>query len=124
MSDELTNDEKEFEGDMSNEMLKDLLVKSYEKIANLRLALGATQTQEIDFRDDVAKMVYPSMILQSTTYEGAAEDAYRAADKLLRVRETGMSYDSDIIMVLKEMKDSSKNDDVFGRTVRRFLTDK
>ena len=121
---ETAKDLKEFEGNMSIEMYQDLLTKSYEKIANLKLALGATQSLEIDLRDNIAKTVYPTFLLQSTSNEQAAEDSYRAADKLLRVRETGKSYDSDVIVLFKEMRDNSPNDEVFGRTVRNFLTDK
>ena len=121
---EVAKDLEEFEGNMSVEMYQDLLTKSYEKIANLKLALGATQSLEIDLRDNIAKTVYPTFLLQSTSNEQAAEDSYRAADKLLRVRETGKSYDSDVIALFKEMRDSSPNDEVFGRTVRNFLTDK
>ena len=121
---EVAKDLEEFEGNMSVEMYQDLLTKSYEKIANLKLALGATQSLEIDLRDNIAKTVYPTFLLQSTSNEQAAEDSYRAADKLLRVRETGKSYDSDVIALFKEMRDNSPNDEVFGRTVRNFLTDK
>ena len=121
---EVAKDLEEFEGNMSVEMYQDLLTKSYEKIANLKLALGATQSLEIDLRDNIAKTVYPTFLLQSTSNEQAAEDSYRAADKLLRVRETGKSYDSDVIALFKEMRDNTPNDETFGRTVRNFLTDK
>jgi len=124
MSEDLEKDQKEFEGNMSEQMYQELLTKSYEKIANLKLALGATQSLEIDLRDNIAKTVYPTFLLQSTSTEQAAQDSYRAADKLLRVRETGVPHDSDLILLLKEMKDSSPNDEVFGRSVRNFLTDK
>jgi hypothetical protein len=124
MCDELEKDQKEFEGNMSIEMYQELLTKSYEKIANLKLALGATHSLEIDLRDNIAKMVYPTFLLQSTSTEQAAEDAYRAADKMLRVRETGVAYDSEIIQLLKEMRDNTPNDQAFGRTIRTFLKDK
>ena len=124
MSDELKKDQEEFEGDMSTQMYQELLTRSYEKIANLRLALGAAQSQEVDLRDRIAANVYPGFLIQSTSTEQAAQDSYRAADKMLRIRESGTSYDTDIINVLKEMRDSSADDTVFGRTVRNFLRDK
>ena len=124
MSDELKKDQEEFEGDMSSQMYQELLTRSYEKIANLRLALGAAQSQEIDLRDRIAASVYPGFLTQATSNEQAAQDAYRAADKMLRVRESGTSYDTDLINVLKEMRDSASDDTKFGRTVRNFLRDK
>ena len=124
MSDELKKDQEEFEGDMSSQMYQELLTRSYEKIANLRLALGAANNQEVDLRDRIAASVYPGFLIQSTSSEQAAQDAYRAADKMLRVRESGTAYDTDLIAVLKEMRDSTIDDTTFGRTVRNFLRDK
>ena len=124
MSDELKKDQEEFEGDMSIQMYQELLTRSYEKIANLRLALGAVQSQEVDLRDRIASNVYPGFLIQSTSSEQAAEDSYRAADRMLRVRESGTSYDTDLIAVLKEMRDNSMTNEVFGRNIRTFLKDK
>jgi len=124
MCKEVERDQEEFEGNMSVQMYQELLTKSYEKIANLKLALGASNSLEVDLRDNIAKTVYPTFLLQSTSTEQAAEDSYRAADKLLRTRETGVAYDSDVIILLKEMRDSSPNDEIFGRTIRTFLNDK
>lgn len=124
MSNEVEKDQKEFEGDMSTQMYQELLTRSYEKIANLKLALGAAQGQEVDLRDRIAASVYPGFLTQATSNEQAAQDAYRAADKMLRVRESGASYDTDLINVLKEMRDSTIDDNAFGRTVRNFLRDK
>lgn len=124
MSNEVEKDQKEFEGDMSTQMYQELLTRSYEKIANLKLALGAAQGQEVDLRDRIAASVYPGFLTQATSNEQAAQDAYRAADKMLRVRESGTSYDTDLISVLKEMRDSTIDDNAFGRTVRNFLRDK
>lgn len=124
MSDELKKDQEEFEGDMSTQMYQELLTRSYEKIANLRLALGAANNQEVDLRDRIAASVYPGFLIQSTSNEQAAEDSYRAADKMLRVRESGTSYDTELINVLKEMRDNSMTNEVFGRNIRTFLKDK
>ena len=124
MSDELKKDQEEFEGDMSTQMYQELLTRSYEKIANLRLALGAANNQEVDLRDRIAANVYPGFLIQSTSNEQAAEDSYRAADKMLRVRESGTAYDTDLIAILKEMRDNSMTNEVFGRNIRTFLKDK
>jgi len=124
MSDELKKDQEEFEGDMSIQMYQELLTRSYEKIANLKLALGAAQGQEVDLRDRIASSVYPGFLIQSTSSEQAAEDSYRAADKMLRVRESGTAYDTDLIAILKEMRDNSMTNEVFGRNIRTFLKDK
>jgi len=124
MSDDLENDQKEFEGNLSSQMYRNLLERSYEKVAGLKQQLEVLQNQTITLRDKTATEVYPGILIQSTSAEQAAVDSYRAADALLRVRETGQSFDSDLTTILKEMRDSSKDDTVFGRTVRNFLNDK
>jgi len=124
MSEDLKKDLEEFEGQISQEIYMKLLGDAYETIANLREALATTKNQEIILRDKIAARVYPTLLLQSTSSEQAAEDAYRAADKMLRVRETGVAFSSDLIKLLKELRDSSKDDTVFGRSVRTFLNDK
>ena len=124
MCKEVERDQEEFEGNMSVQMYQELLTKSYEKIANLKLALGAAQGQEVDLRDRIASSVYPGFLIQSTSNEQAAEDSYRAADKMLRVRESGTAYDTDLIAILKEMRDNSMTNEVFGRNIRTFLKDK
>jgi hypothetical protein len=124
MSEDLKKDLEEFEGQISQEIYMKLLGDAYETIANLREALATTKNQEIILRDKIAARVYPTLLLQSTSSEQAAEDAYRAADKMLRVRETGVAFSSDLIKLLKELRDSSRDDTVFGRSVRTFLNDK
>ena len=83
MSDDLKKDLEEFEGQLTTEMYQDLLGKSYEKIATLRSALATTENQEIVLRDRIATHIYPTMMLQSTSPEQAAQDSYRAADNML-----------------------------------------
>jgi hypothetical protein len=124
MSEDLKKDLEEFEGQISQEIYMKLLGDAYETIANLREALATTKNQEIILRDKIAARVYPTLLSQSTSSEQAAEDAYRAADKMLRVRETGVAFSSDLIKLLKELRDSSRDDTVFGRSVRTFLKDK
>ena len=121
---EVTKNHEEFEGQISVELYRELLERSYEKVAGLKQALAAIQNQTVNLRDRIATKVYPTTLVDASSTEEAAEDAYRAADALLRVRETGRAYDSDLIDLLKQMKDSSETDQVFGRTVRTFLTDK
>ncbi len=123
MSDDLTADDKEFEGQMSEELYRDLLKKAYEKNASLQLTLDTVRRNELGFRDQAAIAMYP-IALEVSTHEEAAVDAYRAADTLLRVRETGQTFESDLITLLKQMRDNSERDEEFGRTVRNFLTDK
>lgn len=122
MSNKVKEDLEEFEGNMKIEVYQELLKKAYEKVSSLELALETVNNVEISFRDETAAKVYPTMLEGSKSFNQAAEDSYRAADMLLRVRETGKTYEADVIQVLNEMKDSSPNDTVFGRTVRRFLT--
>jgi len=124
MSDDLKKDLAEFEGQITEEIYMKLLEDSYANIANLRESLGRTQTQEVGLRDQTAALIYPSMLIQATSAGQAAEDSYRAADVLMRVRESGVAFSSDIIKLLKEMRDSVSTDLEFGRLVRRFLTDK
>ena len=120
----LEEDKKEFEGQMTKELLKDLLEGSYIKIAGLQASLGAAEDQSITLRDQVATKMFPHAMEDSTSLEDAAIDAYRAADALLRVRETGGAYDSDVIDLLKRIRDTSETDQYFGRQVRKFLKDK
>ena len=125
MSDgDLKKDLAEFEGQISEEIYMKLLEDAYKNVAILREALERTRNQEVALRDEIAAKVYPTMILQSTSSEQAAEDSYRAADHLMRIRETGVSFDSEIIKLLKQMRDSTKDDTSFGRSVRTFLNDK
>jgi hypothetical protein len=124
MSEEEKKDQEEFEGQMSSALYKDLLEKSYEKVAGLKQQLIAIQNQTVTLRDKIASAVYPGVLVQSMSSEQAAEDAYRAADALLRVRETGHVFDNDLITLFKEMRDSTPDDVSFGRTIRNFLKDK
>ena len=124
MSDDLETDRQEFEGQMTAEMYRELLERSYEKIAGLKLSLVAAQGQNITLRDEIAKVMFSTAMIDATSLEDAAVDAYRAADALMRVRETGHAFDSDLIGVLKEMRDSNSDDMTFGRSVRTFLKHK
>ncbi len=124
MSDDLKKDLEEFEGQITEEIYMKLLEDSYANVASLRETLTRTHMQEITLRDQTASRVYSSMLIQATSAEQAAEDSYRAADALLRVRETGVAFSSDIIKLLNQMMDNTKDDLEFGRTVRRFLNNK
>ena len=124
MSKELESDQKEFEGQLTIEMYKELLEESYSKVAGLKLSLKAAQVQTVTLRDNIAVRMLPTTMVVSTSLEDAAVDAYRAADALLRVRDHGTSYDSDVIDLLKRMRDTVNDDTVFGRQIRNFLKDK
>lgn len=124
MSDDLKKDLEEFEGQITEEIYMKLLGDAYETIANLREVLGTVRNAEITLRDKIATGVYPSLLLQSTSSDQAAEDAYRAADKMMRVRETGTAFSSELIKLLKQMRDNTDTDTSFGRSVRTFLNDK
>ena len=117
----IKTDLKEFEGQMTIEMYRELVERGYEKIAALKLQLQSMTEIGITMRDKIAFGVYASAIEEASSLEDAAVDAYRAADALLRVRESGVAYESDVIGILKELRDSTKNDDAFGRGVRNFL---
>jgi hypothetical protein len=120
----IENDEKEFEGQISTELYRELLERAYEKISELKITLNAIRNHEITLRDKVAAQVYGVTIKMSTSTEQAAEDAYKAADMLLRVRETGHTFESDLLNILKEMRDSSKSNDQLGQNIRNFLIEK
>lgn len=124
MSDDLKKDLEEFEGQITEDIYMKLLGDAYETIANLRETLGTLRNSEINLRDQIALRIYPSLLLQSTSNDQAAEDAYRSADRLMRVRESGTAFSSELIKLLKEMRDSTKDDASFGRSVRTFLNDK
>lgn len=127
-SGDLKKDLEEFEGQLTEEIYMKILGDAYETIANLRETLGTVRNQEITLRDQIDSRVYPALFLQSTSSEQAAEDAYRAADKMMRVRETGTAFSTELIKLLKEMRDNigsvPRPDETFGRMVRNFLNDK
>lgn len=124
MSDDLKKDLEEFEGQITEDIYMKLLGDAYGTIANLRETLGTLRNSEINLRDQIALRIYPSLLLQSTSNDQAAEDAYRSADRLMRVRESGTAFSSELIKLLREMRDSTKDDASFGRSVRTFLNDK
>lgn len=121
---EQLNKEEEFKDNMTPEMYKGLLVIAYEEITILKNTITRIRLKEITLRDKIASHIFGDMLKNATSNEQAAENSYRAADALLRVRESGEAYDPDIIMILKEMRDSTGDMSVFGRAVRTFLTDK
>jgi hypothetical protein len=105
-------------------MYRELVERSYEKVASLKLQLASVVNQSVNLRDKVAIACYSVHLDEANSTEEAAMDSYRAADALLRVRESGTTFESDILDILKRMRDTSRDDVAFGRTVRSFLKDK
>jgi len=120
--DQVAEDLREFEGNLTEQMYRELLERAYEKIATLKMSLVKVQEQTVNLRDQVASKCYPTTLSEASSTEEAAIDAYRAADAFLRVRETGVAYDSDVIKMLRELRDNNGNtDEKFGRAVRNFI---
>lgn len=54
--------------------------------------MQAIQTQQLEFRDEIAVRVFTLFIDKLDSYEQAAVSAYQAADAFLRARESGVNF--------------------------------
>lgn len=66
---------------------KDLLVKADETIRLQALQLADIQSQQLEFRDEIAVRCFVPFVDKFSSYGDAAGEAYRAADAFLRSRE-------------------------------------
>jgi hypothetical protein len=110
-SDKLENALKEFECDILRRTIK-----------NLKTEISELRKRELSMRDFTASDMFIEISKTVSDPEKAAEDAYRAADAFMRIRDKGKSYQEDIVEKLKEIVSSSENNEELGTKVKLFIT--
>lgn len=108
------------ETDLNAAILESTLVENLK----LRTTIERLNRQQLSLRDTVAVSVFPSFLAIDFKAEIAAEDSYKAADALMRVRDRGRSYEDDLIEIIKTFAKLYPNDYELGSAVRSFLNNK
>ena len=73
---------------ITKDMLINMLVKSEIQVEVLKEEIAMLRKSQLDFRDDVAKRIYSHFLAIEGQFDTAAADAYRAADDLLKYRDS------------------------------------
>lgn len=74
----------------TNQFYQNILKEAEERIRSQAAQIESIQSQQIEFRDEIAVRCFVPLIDKVDSFEKAASSAYQAADAFLRARETGM----------------------------------
>lgn len=118
------NEEKvQNEAELTNDMLKELLILSEQSAKSLKEENKRLRESQLLFRDQIAMMVYPNFIQIHSSYEKACIDAYAAADIFLRQRDLGVQtvmndLNEEQMDELRKLIKMYPNDSQLGKEIR------
>ena len=105
---------------ISLDLMTALFKSTIKENSQLRATIERINKKESKLRDKLATKIYATLITL-TNAEVAAEDAYKAADTFLRIRENGKSYEEDLLELFKKTAMQVPNDQDLGKTIREYL---
>ena len=115
---------KKSEGRMTMEMYRELLIETYKVVSDLKEVLDTFKSDRINLMDTIAAKFYTFLMDSSHPPERAMDDAYRAADILIKVKESKKVFEGDLIDILKKIRDTSETDEELGKNVKLFLNNR
>lgn len=107
--------------DIEGGLLQALLSASLKENKELHEVVERLQMNEIKMRDEIAMVIFPTTLPLAPNAEAAVEDAYKAADAFIRIKERGKVYKEDILEKLTQLAESTHDNAELGVKVRLFL---
>lgn len=98
-----------------------LLHAAMRENAKLHKVIEKMSHEETQIRDFAAMELFPTLINNAPNAEVAAEDAFKAADAFMRIRERGKIYKDDILEKLANLAESTHDNAELGAKIRLFL---
>ena len=103
------------------ELMKDTLDKVFKENEYLKKVNQELYSNQISFRDEIAKELFIHIFDTVSDPEKATEDAYRAADAFIRIRDKGRSYQEEILESLMDLAFQNQDNANLGVKVRLFI---